>query len=182
MSDDPLSGFTELLVSRAIPLGLVAEGDRERIRDRHVQDSLRALPLLGASGRVVDIGSGAGLPGIPLAIARPDLMFVLAEPKTRAVAFLELAVEQLGLTNVEVRHARIEELELEADAATARAFGSAERSWAAACHVLRRGGRLIYFAGASWTERTITRPEAPSSIEVAELESSAPLVIMAREE
>ena len=184
MVDDRLETLSDLLASRAIPLGLVAEGDGERVRERHVEDSLRAAPLLG-TGVVVDIGSGAGLPGIPLAIARPDLSFVLVEPKRRAVAFLELALQELGLVNVEVRHARIEEVALEADAATARAFGPLDRSWAAACRVLKPGGRLIYFAGSSWDPaeaQALTKPESPAGTEVSELESSAPLVIMTREE
>ncbi len=186
-TEGPLLRFAALLSSRAVGLGLVAEGDRDRLVERHVEDSLRAGPLLDREGQVVDIGSGAGLPGIPLAIVRPDLQLVLVEPKGRAVAFLELAVDALGLVNVQISHARIEDVELQADAATARAFAPLDRTWAAACRVLKPGGRLIYFAGSSFDPaeaRDITDPEAPASFELARsgVESSAPLVIMTREE
>ncbi|MDQ4005040.1 MAG: 16S rRNA (guanine(527)-N(7))-methyltransferase RsmG [Actinomycetota bacterium] len=187
MPEDQLAAYVELLRSRAIDMGLVSTSDRGRLMERHVEDSLRAVPLLGDRRQVVDIGSGGGLPGVPLAIARPDLSFVLVEPKERAVAFLELAVESLGVPNVKIRHARIEDVELQADAATARAFAPLPRTWAAASRALKPGGRLIYFAGASFDPaeaRDITDPEPPASVELAGsgVESPAPLVIMTREE
>ena len=185
--ESALTAFADLLRSRAIDLGLISEGDRDRVTPRHIEDSLRAVQLLGSANEVADIGSGAGLPGVPLAIARPDTSFVLVEPRRRAVAFLEMAVEELDLGNVEVLHARIEEVELEADVATARAFGPLDRSWAGACRVLRPGGRLIYFAGASWEPaevEKVTEPEPPAAARTVdpELDSSSPLVIMTREE
>src|SRR5438552_12179549 len=96
-----LDAYERLLLEKAIPLGMIGGADRERIRERHVVDSLRALPLLGTAPiQVVDLGSGAGLPGIPLAIARPDLSFCLTELRRRRVSFIELALVDMHLRNV----------------------------------------------------------------------------------
>ena len=183
--DGQLGAFEELLAERAIQLGLVAESDASRLGERHVRDCLRVAAVL-ESGVVCDIGSGAGLPGMILAVARPDIHVVLLEPRTRAVAFLELSVDRLGLGNAEVRQARVEDLDLEADAATARAFGSLEDSWAAATRLIRPGGRLVYFAGESLEDpeaaaRAISAPEPAASVLVDPVVAgSSPLVIMSR--
>src|SRR2546426_11847810 len=96
-----LDAYEGLLLEKALPLGMIGRADREHLHERHVIDSLRALPLLGpAPVQVVDLGSGAGLPGIPLAIARPNLSFCLTELRRRRVAFIEFAVDSLQLRNV----------------------------------------------------------------------------------
>lgn len=179
--------FEGLLRERAIPLGLVAESDAERLAERHVWDSLRATsPLFDDDSAVVDIGSGAGLPGLVLAIARPSLHVVLVEKKERAVGFLELAVDRLGLANVEIRASRIEDVDLTVDVATTRAYGPIGRSWAAAHRVLRPGGRLIYFAGEGMADpeaeaRSLTDPERAADVWIERLADSSPLVIMTRD-
>lgn len=182
-----LDRLEDLLRERALPLGLIAESDRERLGERHTRDSLRAATLIGPDDRVLcDIGPGAGLPGLVVAIARPQLEVVLVEPKQRAVGFLELVIARLGLENAEVRHSRVEEVDLEADVATARAFGSMQTSWEAAVRVLRQGGRLIYFAGDGLEDpeavaRGIQTPEPPHEVEVTRvIADSSPLVIMTR--
>ena len=189
-STKALAEYESLLGSRAVPLGLVAESDVGRLGERHVRDSLRAAAVLSDSDSLVgDIGSGAGLPGLVLAMARPDIRVVLIEPKQRAVGFLELAIDRLGLSNVEVRADRIEDVDvdLEVDAATARAFGSLERSWAAAVPVLRPGGRLVYFAGEGLEDpegvaMAVTDPEQPESVLLERVVAgSSPLVIMTRQ-
>ena len=100
---------------------------------------------------MVDLGSGAGLPGIPLAIALPSVRLVLVEARTRRGAFLEMAVDELGLANVTVHVGRIQDLDEQADVCLARAFGPPLTSWRAAERVLRPGGHLVYFAGATWS-------------------------------
>ena len=133
-------------------MGLVAEGDRERIRERHIEDSLRALDCIGVSDRrVADLGSGAGLPGVPLAIALPSVEFVLVEARRRRGAFLEMVVATLRLQNVSVQVGRVEDLDLRVDLCVARAFAPLQASWRSAERLLGPGGRLVYFAGASWT-------------------------------
>jgi 16S rRNA (guanine527-N7)-methyltransferase len=182
-----LHTYEELLLERALPLGLIAPADAERLGERHIRDSLRVTGLLRKDDRIlVDIGPGAGLPGLVLAIARPDLRIVLVEPKTRAIGFLELAVDRLELPNVEILASRVEDVDLSADVATTRAYGPLERSWEAACRVLRPGGRLIYFAGESMEDpesqaRSLTEPEPAGEVDVVRLAESSPLVIMARE-
>jgi 16S rRNA (guanine527-N7)-methyltransferase len=186
--NDQLQTYESLLQERGVALGLVAKSDADRMGERHVRDSLRAVELISGQDRVAaDIGSGSGLPGIVLAIARPDIRIVLIEPKTRAVGFLELALERLGLGNVELRPTRVEEVELAADVATTRAFASLGESWKAAVGILRPGGRLIYFAGEGMddpkaTARAITEPEKPDFVLVERVVAgSSPLVIMTRQ-
>ncbi len=183
-----LARYGSLLRDRGVALGLVAASDVDRIGERHVRDSLRAAALLSEDDALVcDIGSGAGLPGIVVAIARPDFRVVLIEPKHRAAGFLELAVHRLRLGNAEVRADRVEDVDLSADVATARAFGSLEVSWTAAVRVLRPGGRLIYFAGRGLDDpegaaRAITEPESADSVLVERVVAgSSPLVIMTRQ-
>jgi 16S rRNA (guanine527-N7)-methyltransferase len=148
---EQLEAFAELLLERAVPLGMIARADADRIGDRHILDSLRAAPFLQESdaGEVVDLGSGAGLPGVPLAIAVSEVRFTLAESRSRRAAFLELAVERLGLGNVTIHPDRVESLPPRAfDVATARAFAAPASAWGSAARVLRPGGSMVLFAGA----------------------------------
>jgi len=149
-----LERYADLLVERAVPLGFVAEGDRPRIWERHVLDSLRVVPLIPSkAGEAVDIGSGAGLPGVVVAAARPDLAVALLDAQRKRVAFLEYVVDELGLVNARVVHGRAEDAPVSADVAFARAVGSANVAWRLARGLLRPGGSLLYFAGRSWTTR-----------------------------
>jgi 16S rRNA (guanine527-N7)-methyltransferase len=102
--------YARLLVTEGVQWGLLGPREGDRVWERHLVNSLCLVPLLPAGSTVVDIGSGAGLPGIPLALARADCRVRLVEPKLRRVRFLELCVEQLGLSGqVEVVRARAEE-------------------------------------------------------------------------
>jgi 16S rRNA (guanine527-N7)-methyltransferase len=180
-----LARFEALLLNRAVDLGLVAEGDRNRIRERHLLDCLRAATTVVPTDReACDLGSGAGLPGVVVAVVRPAVHVVLIEARVRRVAFLELAVAELRLSNVAVRHGRIEEMKDLADLCFARAFAPLEESWRAARRLLRPGGRLVYFAGARGVARGIETPlVGASACLVLEpvLESSGRLVIMTRQ-
>ena len=148
-----LGHFERLLTTRAVALGAIAPGDRTRIRERHVEDALRALSCVGSTDHLlVDLGSGAGLPGVPLAIALPDRRFVLIESRRRRGAFLELVADELALVNVSVVVGRVQDVAMEADLCLARAFAPQLASWRAAQPILRPGGRLVYFAGVSWRD------------------------------
>jgi 16S rRNA (guanine527-N7)-methyltransferase len=151
-----LVDFERLLRDIALPRGMIARGDVTRIGPRHVADSLRAVPHVPSPARAYDLGSGAGLPGIPVAIALPDSTFELVEPNQRKGGFLELAVRELGLDNVKVRVCRAQDLDEPAEACLSRAFASLERAWELSRPLLRPGGRLIYFAG--------TGAESPPSL------------------
>lgn len=95
-----LAEYAALVRSWAPRLDLVSPGDLERFETRHVEDCLRAAPLLEElpEGPCVDVGSGAGLPGIPLAVAEPTRSWTLVEPRHRRAAFLEEVVRTLGLS------------------------------------------------------------------------------------
>lgn len=180
-----LAALVDLLETQAIPRGLIGRGDAGSVLERHVLDSLRAAPLIRrGDGLAYDLGSGAGLPGLVLAITRPHCRFVLVESRSRRAGFLELAVERLGLPNVDVAARRAEDLEEPADVATSRAFAPLGRAWKIAHRLLRPGGRLIFFAGAGLDDpqgaaRSLS--PTPTSVEVAgDVASSSPLVIMAR--
>ncbi len=174
--------FEELLANRAIPLGVVSRSDATRIRERHIMDSLRAAPVVEGADLAADLGSGAGLPGVVVAIALPGLQMLLVERRPRRAAFLELAVEELDLSNATVFAGRVAEMPGRVDVALARAFAPLEEAWAQARGVLRPGGRLVYFAG---SETAVpVAPEGSVILEVLPtpvLESSGALVIMTRQ-
>jgi 16S rRNA (guanine527-N7)-methyltransferase len=158
--EDRLRAFVALLRERAVPLGLVGEADAERIEERHVEDSLRALTCLTDATSVADVGSGAGLPGIPVAIARSDVAVALIEPRRRRAAFLELCIEALGLDNARVVATRSSGAHVRVDLCLTRALGDAVRSWQLSEPVLRPFGTMVYFAGRSWSDedrRTVDR-------------------------
>jgi len=146
-----LKDFEALLLDRAVPLGMVSARDRDRLWARHVLDSVRGVGCLPEHTRsIVDVGSGAGLPGIPVAICRPDLSVALLEPKSRRAGFLELVVDTLGLRNVSVVVGRATRLSLSADLCLARAVATPTKTWQLAHSLLRPGGRLLLWAGRSW--------------------------------
>jgi 16S rRNA (guanine527-N7)-methyltransferase len=177
-----LERFEEILRQRALPKGLIAAADAGRLRERHILDSLRAVHALRPGDtRAIDLGSGAGLPGVVVAIARPTLHVVLVEPRRARVAFLELAVEDLRLPNTSVLAARIQDVDQQVDLCFSRAFAPLPAAWRVAAPRLREGGRLVYFAGAG--ARPPETPSDASAVEVLEsplLESSGPLFIMTR--
>lgn len=102
--------YVRLLADTGISHGLIGPREAPRLWDRHVLNSAVVAPLFDVGATVADIGSGAGLPGIPLAIARPDLQLTLVEPLQRRVFWLRATLEELGLTNVTVHHGRAESL------------------------------------------------------------------------
>src|SRR5256885_16799918 len=89
-----LEAFHDLLASRAVALGMISTADGPRLWERHILDSVRGLACVpGGAATIVDIGSGAGLPGIPVAIARPDLSVYLVEPRADLAGVPELALD-----------------------------------------------------------------------------------------
>jgi 16S rRNA (guanine527-N7)-methyltransferase len=177
-----LDDYEDLLRDLAIPRGMIASADRRRLRARHILDSLRAVPYLHADpGPVVDLGSGAGLPGIPVAIARPDLVLTLTEPRQARAAFLELVIERLGLADVEVFAGPAEGLGGAYGVCLARGLGDISKTWAIAEMTLRPAGELIYWAG-----RTFRADDLPEGVGIREtgkaaLESGGLIVIMTRQ-
>lgn len=145
-----LRALAELLVSD--PLAPTTIRSPEAVIDDHLADSLVALELDAVAGarRALDIGSGAGLPGLPLAIALPDTDFVLLESASRKVAFLERAVASCGISNAEVAHARAESWRDglgRMDLVTARAVAPLEVVVEYAAPLLRIDGLLVAWRG-----------------------------------
>ncbi len=147
---DQLRTLLELVVTD--PLAPTSVRDPAGVLKDHIADSLVALemPLLESPLRAVDIGSGAGFPGLALAIARPDTTFVLVEASSRKCAFIERAVARCSLANVEVMNTRVEAWPEGVgcfDLAMARAVGQLEVVLEYAAPLLRRGGWLISWRG-----------------------------------
>jgi 16S rRNA (guanine(527)-N(7))-methyltransferase RsmG len=179
-----LDTYVDLLRDRGISMGLVAEGDRGRLVERHVVDSLRALHCLGSrEGVITDLGSGAGLPGVPLAILRPDRPFALIDRRRKAAAFLDLVKENLGLANVQVLEQQVQSVWLEADVCLARALAPSDRAWELARPLLKPDGHLVYWAVAGWNGRSGIDHGVQVEICVLQWFSwQGPLVIMKRPE
>lgn len=143
--------FTEALGEHGEERGLIGPLEPPRLWTRHILNSAVAAPLFTAGARVGDIGSGAGLPGIVLAIARPDVEWVLIEPMERRVAWLQEQKNALGLDNVEVVRARGEEWTQGPvlDAVTARAVSALKTLIPLTAPLVRPGGELILLKGAN---------------------------------
>jgi 16S rRNA (guanine527-N7)-methyltransferase len=183
-AENRLRRFERLLREKAVPVGGVGRGDSPRLWERHILDSLRGVSCLVASDQqVVDMGSGAGLPGIPLAIAEPLRHFTLVERSPKKAGFLEFTVEELHLENVYVEAGPIGEITSRADVCTARALAPPAQSWRLAQSLLRPEGRLLYYAGRSWDEREFGA-QAPGVYarvcETGHFDWQGPIVMMAR--
>ncbi len=143
--------YAEWLAGAGVERGLLGPREVGRIWDRHLLNSAAVAELLGEGERVIDIGSGAGLPGIPLALARSDIEVVLLEPLLRRSEFLGEVVDQLGLA-VEVVRGRAEELWVrhqfgERDAAVSRAVASLDKLAKWSMPLLRPDGRMLAIKG-----------------------------------
>ncbi len=141
--------FAHELGSRGEELGLVGPLEAERLWTRHILNCVLPAPLL-RPGLVGDIGSGAGLPGLVLAIARPDVAFVLVEPMERRVDWLRGESERLGLQNVTVERARAEDAPLvgRLDQVTARAVSALSKLIPITAPLVKSGGELVFMKGA----------------------------------
>lgn len=141
--------FANALARHGEELGLIGPLELPRLWTRHILNSALVAPLL-RSGRVGDVGSGAGLPGLVLAIMRPDVSFTLIEPMERRVAWLERQARELDLSNVEVVRARAEEVSPKAalDQVTARAVSALRTLVPLTAPLVRPGGELVLMKGA----------------------------------
>ncbi|HEU5473126.1 MAG TPA: 16S rRNA (guanine(527)-N(7))-methyltransferase RsmG [Actinophytocola sp.] len=145
--------YAELLAEHGVERGLIGPREVDRLWDRHLLNSAVIGELVPRDARVVDLGSGAGLPGVPLAIAAPDLEITLLEPMARRVEWLEYVVATLGLAVTVVR-GRAEEPAVrrqlaDADVVVARAVAPLAKLTEWALPLLRTGGTLLAMKGAS---------------------------------
>jgi 16S rRNA (guanine527-N7)-methyltransferase len=152
---DQARRYAELLATDGVMRGLIGPRETERLWDRHLLNCAMVSELLPQRGVLVDIGSGAGLPGVVLAMLRPSLQVILLEPLLRRSAFLEECVAELGLPNATVVRARAEDraaAHIKADVATARAVAPLGRLAGWAAPLLRPGGELLAIKGQSAAE------------------------------
>ncbi|MGF2949511.1 16S rRNA (guanine(527)-N(7))-methyltransferase RsmG [Microbacterium alcoholitolerans] len=137
--------FTAALIAEGELRGLIGPLELPRIWTRHILNSAIAAPLF--HGSVADVGSGAGLPGLVLAISRPDVQWTLIEPMDRRVTWLNEQIESLGLDNVTVMRARGEDVGLEFDVVTARAVSALRTLIPITAPLVKDGGELILLKG-----------------------------------
>lgn len=147
--------YAALLAGAAVERGLIGPREVPRLWDRHVLNSAAVATWVPEGARVCDIGSGAGLPGLVLALARPDVQVTLVEPLLRRTTFLDEAVDLLGLSDqVEVVRARAEALhgERQFDVVTSRAVAPLERLLGWSMPLVAPHGALVAMKGSSVAE------------------------------
>ena len=143
--------YAELLAGPGVERGLLGPREIDRLWERHILNSAVVGELIGRDSRVIDIGSGAGLPGLPLAILRPDMTVTLLEPMLRRATFLSEAVDLLGIP-VAVTRGRAEDPEIRArlsgaDSVVSRAVADLGKLTAWGLPLLRPGGQMLALKG-----------------------------------
>ena len=148
-----LEAYAEMLRTRGIEWGLLGPREAGKVWSRHISNSLALVDVLGRGTDVADVGSGAGLPGIPLALCRDDLRVTLLEPLLRRHNFLTLAVEELGLgERVRVERLRAEDCDETFDVVTCRAVAPLEKLLKWTTPMFFPGGELLALKGAGAEE------------------------------
>jgi 16S rRNA (guanine527-N7)-methyltransferase len=165
--------FVHHLATSGIERGLLGPREVPRLWGRHVLNCAVVAELISSGRTVCDVGSGAGLPGIALAIARPDLSLILVEPLERRVAWLNEVVADLGLANVTVHRARAEQAvkTVDADVVTARAVSAMSKLAGLTMPLLHGSGQVLALKGRSAAEevadaRKVIRRLGGSSVEI----------------
>lgn len=139
--------YADLLATEGVVRGLIGPREVPRLWDRHILNSAVVLPRVPQGATVADVGTGAGLPGLVWAIARPDLKVTLIEPLLRRTTFLDEAVVKLGLDNVVVLRARAEDVKETYDVVTARAVAPLDKLGRWCLPLVRKGGVLLALKG-----------------------------------
>lgn len=178
-SYNALKQYVDILANRGIEWGLVGPKEKDRLWGRHVLNSLAIAELLPEGVSVVDVGSGAGLPGIPLAIVRADLQVTLLEPLLRRYEFLGLAVAELGLEDrVTVERGRAEDSAGHYDAVVCRAVAPLPKLLKWVTPLFYPDGKLYALKGSSAGEEVA---EAEGYLSAAGLRASVRSVRAAAE-
>ena len=141
-----IRAFAEFLATAGIERGLIGPREGERIWERHIFNCLPVTELIPQGASLFDIGSGAGLPGIVIALARPDLKVTLIEPLERRVEFLK---EATAGTYIQVIRGRAQDVKKTADYVTARAVAPLEKLKKMSWHMVKTGGALLAMKGES---------------------------------
>lgn len=154
--------YADLLAGAGVDRGVVGPAEADRIWDRHLLNCAAIARLIPAKCSIVDLGSGAGLPGIVLALMLPGATVTLLEPLARRVEFLQECVTELGLDNVQVLRGRAEDLDgqLAADVVTARAVAPLDRLAGLCIGLARPGGKVLAIKGAG-AEAELAKARVP---------------------
>jgi len=150
-SSDQIQAYAALLTGPAIERGLIGPKEGDRIWERHIANCIPITTIIPQGVRVADIGSGAGLPGVVIALVRPDLKVTLIEPLRRRVDFLNEVINDLGLS-IEVIRARSEVVKKQFEIVTARAVAPLDKLIAISWHMIPKGGSLLAIKGESAQE------------------------------
>jgi 16S rRNA (guanine527-N7)-methyltransferase len=146
--EDQIKRYAQLLAGAGIERGLIGPKEGDRIWERHVANCIPITTIIPPGVRVVDIGSGAGLPGVVIALARPDLKVTLVEPLQRRVDFLNEVVTELAL-DIEVIRGRAERVKKQFEVVTARAVAPLEKLMDISWHMIPKTGSLMAMKGES---------------------------------
>lgn len=142
--------YASMLAGRGTEWGLIGPHEVNRLWSRHLFNSVAPADLIAWGSSVVDVGSGAGMPGLPLALARPDLSVTLLEPQERRHEFLQIAVDELDLADrVRLARSRSEEYRDRFDVVTSRAVAPLPRLLREQWHLRSPGGMVLAIKGAS---------------------------------
>lgn len=176
---DQLHAYARVLATDGVTMGLIGPREAPRLWSRHLLNCAvvvdPGMGLVGESANVADVGSGAGLPGLVWAIARPDLSITLVEPLLRRVTFLQTIVGDLGLGDrVAVLRSRSEEACADptwvgVDVVTARAVAPLERLLGWTVPLLKPGGRLVLLKGSNAADEVTAATEAAAALGVCDL-------------
>jgi 16S rRNA (guanine527-N7)-methyltransferase len=146
--EDKIQRYAQLLAGAGIERGLIGPKEGDRIWERHIANCIPITTIIPQGVRVVDIGSGAGLPGVVIALARPDLKVTLVEPLQRRVDFLNEVVTELAL-DIEVIRGRAERVKKQFEVVTARAVAPLEKLMDISWHMIPKTGSLMAMKGES---------------------------------
>jgi 16S rRNA (guanine527-N7)-methyltransferase len=141
--------YAEILATDGVVKGLIGPREVPRLWDRHIMNSAVVVPRVPQGASVADVGTGAGLPGLVWAIARPDLRVTLIEPLLRRTTFLDEAVADLGLSNVDVVRGRAEDVGRTFDVVTARAVAALDKLGRWCMPLVAPGGVMLAMKGRS---------------------------------
>jgi 16S rRNA (guanine527-N7)-methyltransferase len=163
--------YAQNLANDSDDLGLLGPRELDKLWSRHILNSAVVVETVNPGDHVADVGSGAGLPGIPMAIALPEAHFVMIEPMERRSTWMLEVIQELGLSNVEVRRARAEEvLDLKFDVVTARAVAALDKLLMLTVPLLKPGGSLIALKGSKAAEEIEASKKLQKKLGIASFE------------
>jgi 16S rRNA (guanine527-N7)-methyltransferase len=142
-----ITDYHDLILAWSRRINLISKGDHAQIIENHILDSLGPIELIPRTGKLIDIGTGAGLPGIPISLVRPALRITLMESVHKKILFLRAAKNELGLENVNIAECRLEQFipSEPFDIATMRALPRWESHLEKVMGMVRPGGKIIYY-------------------------------------